>query len=302
MKIMKKMLALGLVILFLVSMGAGCGAQKEQPTDYKPPEPSGTYAHPEYLISVDDVKKSINDPFLLIIDLRPRGIYVREHIPRAINFNSRLLTDYNRVGRMAPPSQFKLALREYGISNRYKIVVYGATYEHARLWFALYMYGHGTVQMLDGGIDKWKSKGYPVIAGRGRKQPAKYTPTTDRVPAVMATTEEVKTAMENTDQKVIIDARSAAEYKAGHIPGSVNVEWNTLLNEDKTFKNANELGKIFAEKGITPDKQIIVYSNQCYRSSYLYFVLKELLGCENTKNYDGFILYWKIHKKLQTGL
>lgn len=300
---MKKMLALGLIILFIASLGTGCGVGKDQPVDnYKPPEPAGTYAHPEYLISVDDLKKSLNDPFLLIIDLRPRGLYTQEHIPGAISFNSRCLTDYNRPGRLAPPSQFKLALREYGISNRNKIVVYGATYEHARLWFALYMYGHGTVQMLDGGIDRWKARGYPVASGRSRKNPAKYTPTTDKIPEVMASTEEVVTAMGNADKSLIIDARSAAEYNAGHIPGSVNVEWDTLLNEDKTFKTANELSKIFAEKGITPDKQIIVYSNQCYRSSYVFFVLKQLLGCENVKNYDGFLLYWKNHKPLQTGL
>lgn len=300
---MKKMLALGLVILFIVSTGTGCSAKKGQAVNYKPPEPPGAYAHPEYLINVDQLKTSLNDPFLLIIDLRPRGLYIQEHIPGAISFNSRYITDYNRPGRIAPPSQFKLAAREFGISNRNKVVVYGASYEQTRLWFALYMYGHESVQMLDGGIDKWKAKGYPVAAGRERRNPAKYTPAIEKVPEVMAGTEEIMTAMGNTDKNVIVDARSAAEYKAGHIPGSINVEWETMINEDKTFKSANELKKIFSEKGITPDNKVIVYSNQCYRSSYLYFVLKQLLGHENVKNYDGFLLYWKKgHRPLQTNI
>jgi thiosulfate/3-mercaptopyruvate sulfurtransferase len=80
--------------------------------------------------------------------------------------------------------------------------------------------------------------------------------------------------------------------RGGHIPGAANIPWAQAVNDDGTFKSAEELTKIYHAKGITPDKEIISYCRIGERSSHTWFVLKYLLGYPNVKNYDGSWTEW----------
>ena len=292
-------LILALAAAFLLS-----GCNKEEEMDLKAMQQKAKekpFAHPEYLISAEQLKRSIGQANLTIIDARDRNTYQQEHIPGAICYNMRALSDPNRRGRFTSPKLFSLSIREFGVNMTDHIVIYSDNYYHSGLWLYLYMYGIENVQILNGGFEQWKAKGYETAGGRERranKGQFKISEVNQKVKAI-AETGDVVTAMENPNNNIIIDTRSPQEYSGhGHIPGAINITWDQLINKDKTFKTASELGEIFTKQGVTPDKQVILYSNNFYRSSYVYFALTQLLGYEKVKVYDGFYLYWSREKPL----
>lgn len=296
-----------LTTLLFVCLIAGCnrGGETEsanikaalERTEVKP------YAHPESLISAEQLRRILSQPKLTVIDTRDRKIYEQGHIPGAICFNTKSLSDPNRRGRFTSPKLLSLTIREYGVNSTDRIVVYSDNYSHARLWFFLNMYGLN-VQMLDGGFDQWLAKDYEIEGGRVRKPYLGKFNLTDVQPTVRAIIETVNvaTALERPEENAIIDARSPEEFSGrGHIPGAVNIPWELLINEDKTFKTVTDIEKIFVDKNVTPDKQVIVYSDNASRASFVYFVLNKLLGYDNVKVYDGFYLYWATEKPLLKG-
>jgi thiosulfate/3-mercaptopyruvate sulfurtransferase len=118
----------------------------------------------------------------------------------------------------------------------------------------------------------------------------------------------LKYVSDTLGSKVLVDVRSPKEFtgeilappeyptehaqRGGHIPGAANIPWAQAVNEDGTFKSADELTKIYQAKGITPDKEVISYCRIGERSSHTWFVLKYLLGYPDVKNYDGSWTEW----------
>ena len=80
--------------------------------------------------------------------------------------------------------------------------------------------------------------------------------------------------------------------RGGHIPGAANIPWAQAVAEDGTFKPASELKALYEGKGITADKDVVVYCRIGERSSHTWFVLHELLGYPNVRNYDGSWTEW----------
>jgi thiosulfate/3-mercaptopyruvate sulfurtransferase len=300
----KKTNLLGLVFLALIALLlSGCNKEEIDLTAMQKKAKEKPIAHPEYLISAEQLKKKIGQANLTIIDARDRNTYQLAHIPGAICYNMKALSDPNRRGRFTSPKLLSLSIREFGVNMTDHIVIYSDNYYHASLWFYLHMYGLENVQILNGGFEQWKAKGYEIAGGRerkGNKGQFKITEANQKVKAI-AETGDIVTAMENPSSNIIIDTRSPQEYSGGHIPGAVNITWDQLINEDKTFKTTSELDEIFTKQGVTQDKQIITYSNNFYRASYIYFALTQLLGYEKVKVYDGFYLYWSREKPLSYG-
>jgi thiosulfate/3-mercaptopyruvate sulfurtransferase len=118
----------------------------------------------------------------------------------------------------------------------------------------------------------------------------------------------VSNSINRHESTVLVDVRSPQEFsgeitsppeyptehaqRGGHIPGAVNIPWAKAVNEDGTFKSVEELKKLYQEKGISPEKEIISYCRIGERSSHTWFVLKYLLGYPNVKNYDGSWTEW----------
>jgi thiosulfate/3-mercaptopyruvate sulfurtransferase len=118
--------------------------------------------------------------------------------------------------------------------------------------------------------------------------------------AIRAFRDEVVDAI---GSKNLIDVRSPDEYagrllapahlpqeqaqRAGHIPTALSVPWSKAANEDGTFKSDDDLRTLYADAGIDETKDTIAYCRIGERSSHTWFVLKELLGHESVKNYDG---------------
>ena len=173
-------------------------------------------------------------------------------------------------------------------------------------WFAAYaywyfkLYGHQDVKLLDGGRKKWELDGRPLSTDAGRTARPRRTPRGRPTHPIRAFRDEVIAAI---GTKNLVDVRSPDEFsgkilapahlpqeqsqRAGHIPSAINVPWSKAANEDGTFKSDADLEKLYAEAGLDGSKETIAYCRIGERSSHTWFVLQELLGHTNVKNYDG---------------
>jgi len=167
-----------------------------------------------------------------------------------------------------------------------------------RLYWAIKMYGHDHVKILDGGLENWRKSGYDISATNSSRSPVtfEFDLANSKAELLLATLKEIEEAVGQSNC-VIVDARTDTEYTRGHIPGSVNVPYELLLNKDLTFKIADHLKELFEGKKITPEKKVFVYSNAGIRSSMIWFALSELCGYPNVKNYDGSLNEWLKYKR-----
>jgi thiosulfate/3-mercaptopyruvate sulfurtransferase len=166
----------------------------------------------------------------------------------------------------------------------------------ARLFFTLEALGHERVSLLDGGSRRWRSLGLgwtreisppPPVASGARRKPGR-----------VVDAEWIRARLGDPGV-VLVDARSPAEYdgreaharRGGHIPGAVNIEWTENLRPDGTFKSADELGRLYASRGVTSDKTVVTYCQTEHRGAQTYFVLR-LLGYPRVMGYDRSWAEW----------
>jgi thiosulfate/3-mercaptopyruvate sulfurtransferase len=242
--------------------------------------PNGGYAHPEILIQPEELKVLIEkkDPIIRIIDVREKLQYLSGHLPGAVEAWRPDMEDKNHPipGMMAPQPQIEELLENLGISEKNTLIIYSDLYDHARLWWILAYYGFPLKQMklLDGGIDAWKAKGYPleIIPTQVEKTRFKLRGETKGRKPLLCNLAEVKSALKKSD-KVVLDVRTKNEYageeikkgatRGGRIPGVVWIEWKETMVEEGPYKgywkSAEEIKNTFSAKGVTPEKDVYLY-------------------------------------------
>ena len=238
------------------------------------------YAHPEILISPEELKALLEarTPRLRVLDVRPRLLYYLGHIPGAVRLWRPDIEEKGHFlpGMMASKSRMEKLLSRLGVNCDHTMVIYSYRYDHARLWWILAYYGFPLTKMklLNGGINAWRAKGYPLqfLPPFPRKGDFRLPGAPHHQEPLCCTLPEVKEALADP-QKVVLDVRSRKEFfgekklrhanKPGRIPGVISVPWEEVLVPEGElqgyFKPGPELRGLFAARGVTPDKHIYIY-------------------------------------------
>ena len=268
------------------------------------------YANPKLLVSTDWLAAHLDDPNLVVVESDEDVLlYETGHIPGAVKvdwhteLNHPVVRDYVDSGRFAELMSAK------GIGRDSTVVFYGDNFN----WWAAYalwvfrLFGHDDVRLLDGGRMKWIEEGRPLTTEATVRPPTSY-------PVVPRRDDEIRAFIgETLDHSraglPLVDVRSPEEYRGeklhmpdypqegvlrgGHIAGAANVPWKRAAADDGTLKPRPELAAIYQDEiGLSPDDDIIVYCRIGERSSHTWFVLTQLLGFPQVRNYDGSWTEW----------
>jgi thiosulfate/3-mercaptopyruvate sulfurtransferase len=262
----------------------------------------------DVLVDTQWVEDHLNDDSVRIVEVdeNPR-LYAEAHIPGAIGFDWRRDLQDQVERDFLGPAEFGELFGSRGVSSDHTVVLYG----DRNNWFAAYTYwylqyyGHSNVKLMNGPREKWISEGRPTSSDVPTYAPQQFT-AGEGDPAIRAKRDEVLAAL--SEDRRLVDVRSPQEYsgeliamagyeqegaqRAGHIPGAASVPWAQAVKEDGTFKPADELRELYGSKGVIDGSPIIAYCRIGERSAHTWFVLHELLGQEDVKNYDGSWTEW----------
>ena len=226
------------------------------------------YARPEMIVETEWLAEHLNDPNLRIVDCDERPAWYRAHIPGAVTFRvHQYIKDEVNPIHVAPPDQVAKIFGGLGIDETTEVVTYDGfdSLYATRIWWVLNYYGHTRVRVLNGGWKKWMAEGRPMDRTETRVEPKTFTPKVN--PDLIALAEQVVSSI-GQPEVCLLDVRSDEEWtgqnkrgtkRGGRIPGAVHLEWKHYVNQDGTFKPADELRRMFAEQGVTPERQIITY-------------------------------------------
>ena len=268
------------------------------------------YANRDVLVSTDWVAQHLGDPNVKLVEVDvDTEAYDQGHIKGAVGWN--WTTQLNDIVQRDILSQadFEKLMSESGIKPEDTLILYGDNNN----WFAAFalwqakINGHKDVRLMDGGRKKWVE----VEKREFTQEKPQVTPTSykaaQRDEATMRALQPEVSTFVNQNAGNLVDVRSPAEFtgeimappglqetaqRAGHIPGAANIPWSKAVNEDGTFKTADELTALYEGAGVTRDKPTIAYCRIGERSSHTWFVLKYLLGYPQVLNYDGSWTEW----------
>lgn len=269
------------------------------------------YAHPDALVSTDWVAGHLNDPAVRIVESNEDVLlYGMGHIPGAVHIDWRADLQDQTVRDYISPEEFAGLCSKNGIGPDTTVVFYG---DKSNWWacyalWAFQLFGHKKVRILNGGRDKWIAEGRDLTRDIPDHPRAEYpVPASRRDSEIRAFFED--TLAHSGAKLPLIDVRSPGEFvgevthmpeypqegvlRGGHVPGAQSVPWKRAVNDDSTFKTADELRKIYeGECGLKPGDNVVAYCRIGERSSHTWFVLKYLLGYETVRNYDGSWTEW----------
>ena len=264
------------------------------------------YAKP-VLVTTEWLAEHLGDEGLVVgeVDENP-DLYDEGHIPGAIKLHWREDLQDPVERDLVEKDAFEQLMGSRGITNETTIVLYG----DKNNWFAAYaywylkIYGHEDVRILDGGRQKWIDESRELTTDEPQVSPASYS-ARERDETIRTRRDAV---LQTIGRDALVDVRSPQEYsgeliaapgyeqegaqRAGHIPTAQSIPWAQAVKDDGTFKSADELRELYGAKGITPERSVTAYCRIGERSAHTWFVLRELLGYEDVRNYDGSWTEW----------
>ncbi|GAA2377681.1 sulfurtransferase [Dactylosporangium salmoneum] len=255
------------------------------------------------LVTADWAEQNIETPSVVFVEVdEDTTAYDGGHIPGAVKINWKTELQDQVRRDFVNKEQFEALLSSKGIGNDDVVVLYGGNNN----WFAAYaywyfkLYGHGDVKLLDGGRKKWELDARPLSKDDVDRPATTYTAAHDQDLSIRAFRDDV---IKSIGTENLVDVRSPDEFagrllapahlpqeqaqRPGHIPTALSVPWSKAANEDGTFKSDDELRELYGAAGLDDSKSTIAYCRIGERSSHSWFVLKEILGHADVRNYDG---------------
>jgi len=256
----------------------------------------------EILVDADWAEAHLDDPSVVLVEVdEDTSAYEKGHIRGAVRLDWKADLQDPVKRDFVDKQAFEALLSERGIGNDHTVVLYGGNNN----WFAAYaywyfkLYGHDDVKLIDGGRKKWELESRELVQDVPERAATSYT-AKDQDLSIRAFR---KDALEAIDKLNLVDVRSPDEFsgrllapahlpqeqsqRPGHIPSAKNIPWSKAANDDGTFRSNDELTTLYEGAGVDLGKDTIAYCRIGERSAHTWFVLHELLGQQNVKNYDG---------------
>lgn len=261
-------------------------------------------SHSPLLIEPEQLQPHLADPEILIIDLSDPVRYAAGHIPGAVPF------DYSNLTRVAPPvmgllpdaAHLSEVLAQIGLTPERHVIAYDAegNGRASRLLWTLIALGHSWASLLNGGIHAWEAAGGPLQTEPCIPSRSAYQACFVHPPVAVADRTYILKRLGQPDL-ALLDTRTPAEYagldvraaRGGHIPGAVNLNWTDAMDPQRQLRlqPAPILRKLLDQRGVTLDKEVIVYCQTHHRSSHTYWVLR-YLGYPRVRGYPGAWSEW----------
>jgi thiosulfate/3-mercaptopyruvate sulfurtransferase len=267
------------------------------------------YAHPESIVTTNWVSEHGSDANVRLVEVDvDTAAYDAGHIAGAVGWNWKSELQQTLSRDLVSKEGMEQLLGSAGIDNGTTVVLYGDNNNWFAAWafWQMKYYGHDDVKLMNGGRAKWEAEGKPLTTAAANHGSKSYT--------AKAANEDIRAYRDQVLSKVnassisLVDVRAPAEYsgellapealpqegaqRGGHIPSAANVPWGQAVAEDGTFKSADDLQALYGGKGIDGSKETIAYCRIGERSSHTWFVLTQLLGHTNVRNYDGSWTEW----------
>ena len=267
------------------------------------------YAHPESIVTTNWVSEHGSDANVRLVEVDvDTAAYDAGHIAGAVGWNWKSELQQTLSRDLVSKEGMEQLLGSAGIDNGTTVVLYGDNNNWFAAWafWQMKYYGHDDVKLMNGGRAKWEAEGKPLTTDAANHGSKSYN--------AKAANEDIRAYRDQVLSKVnassisLVDVRAPAEYsgellapealpqegaqRGGHIPSAANVPWGQAVAEDGTFKSADDLQALYGGKGIDGSKETIAYCRIGERSSHTWFVLTQLLGHTNVRNYDGSWTEW----------
>ena len=256
----------------------------------------------DVLVDADWVESHLDDPKVVLVEVdEDVSAYDNGHIKNAVRLDWTKELQQPEARDVIDQDDFSKLLSAKGISNDDTVVLYGGNNN----WFAAYaywyfkLYGHADVKLMDGGRKKWELEGRELVKDVKDRPATQYAAKSPDL-SIRAFRDEVVASI---GSKNLVDVRSPDEFsgkikapahlpqeqsqRAGHVPTAINIPWSKAAADDGTFRSDEELAALYGGAGLDDAKSTIAYCRIGERSSHTWFVLRELLGKQDVKNYDG---------------
>tara|TARA_A100001037_G_scaffold306519_1_gene352303 strand:+ start:1286 stop:2119 length:834 start_codon:yes stop_codon:yes gene_type:complete len=261
------------------------------------------------LVSVDWVAENGNNNAVRLVEVDvDTESYEKGHISNAVGWNWETQLQQHLSRDLISATEMKDLLEQSGISNDTKIILYGDNNNWFAAWafWQLKYYGHQDVQLMDGGRVKWVADDKPLTTEVPQHPKGSYT-IGEQNPSIRIYRDQLLSQLDDKNLR-LVDVRSNEEFtgqflappafpqegaqRAGHIPGAKSIPWGKAVNEDGTFKSIDDLEELYGTQDINRSNDVVTYCRIGERAAHSWFVLTQLLGYENVRNYDGSWTEW----------